>query len=279
MALMLLTVSLMVATVFALVSLVLWVSGIHPDSSWVFTIVILLAAGTFGVARRFDRLWGARLAAGGRPARVLAAIFRLYRGLGFGRGNSIIALLSSRSSERKTALLTFAVLMPVMLAVLFGLNGLRDPEGFGNYARFPFGATASLDASHYDSMRQPERDPAVPFLQDAVVTGPYARLVVPFLPGRDDAAMRASCPGTAGDDKAALACLQRLHAVALDGKPLAGLHYDAGSDARTTRPALEAMIDVRVLPPGRHELRVARTDASARERAAGESDYVIPFWR
>ena len=104
-------------------------------------------------------------------------------------------------------------------------------------------------------------------------------MVVPFLPGRDDVAMRAACPGAGADDSAALACLQRLHALALDGKPLQGQRYDAGNDPRTDRPALVAMIDVRALPPGRHELRVARTDASASERDAGETDYVIPFWR
>jgi hypothetical protein len=280
MALMLLTVSLMVAVLFLLASGVLWASGIQLDSSWIFAMAALLVGGTFGAARRFDRLWGARLPAGGKPARALAALFRFYRRAGFGRGNSIIALLSSRSGERSTVLLTFAVFIPVMLSVLFGLNGLRHPESIGNYGRFPSGATAALDASHYDSMRQPDRDPAVPFIQDAVVAGPYVRLVVPFLPGRDDDAMRATCPGAAaGDDAAALACLQRLHAFVLDGKGLDGSRYEAGTDPRTNRPALVAMIDVRALRPGRHELRIARTDASARERAAGETDYVIPFWR
>ncbi|MEO5827515.1 MAG: hypothetical protein ABIQ48_02720, partial [Luteimonas sp.] len=65
--------------------------------------------------------------------------------------------------------------------------------------------------------------------------------------------------------------------VRLDGKPLSALRFDAGSDARTDRPGLMAMIDVRTLGPGRHELRIARTDPNPDKPADG--DYVIPFWR
>lgn len=279
MAMMLLTVSLMVAVLFMAISAVLWLAGIEVDNGLVFGLAALLVAVPFGVARRVDHLWGGRLAEGGAVARALAALFRLYRSIGFGRGNSIMALLSSRTGERRAILLTFAVFLPVMFTVIFGLKGLQHPEGFGNYARFPSQAAVALDAAHYDSMRQPARDPAVPFVQDPVVLGPYLRLVVPFRPGDDDDAMRTACPRADDAAETALACLQRLHGVLLDGKPLAGLRYDAGSDPRTDRPALVAMIDVRGLSRGRHELRVARTGASASERAAGDAEYAIPFWR
>ena len=74
-----------------------------------------------------------------------------------------------------------------------------------------------------------------------------------------------------------LECLQRVHAVALDGHPVRTLRYDAGTDPRTDRPVLVAMLDVRGLAPGRHELRVARTDVVA---GSDETPFwVIPFWR
>lgn len=280
MAMMLLTVSLLVALLFALLSLLLLAVGAPADNALVFAVAAMLIVVPFALASFVDRRWGGRLAPEGLPARVLSRMFRFYRTLGFGRGNNAMALLASHGGQRRTMLLVMAVFFPIMISVVLGLKTLQHPERFGIYGRFPgAGAAATVEAAHYDAMRTPARDPALPFIQDAVVIGPYVRLVVPFLPGRDDAAMRASCPGAVNDDEASLACLQRLHALVLDGKPLDGLRYDAGSDPRTNRPALVAMIDVRALPPGRHELRVARTDAGARERAAGGTDYVIPFWR
>jgi hypothetical protein len=282
MATMLLTVSLLVALVFGLLSLLLLATGVPADNALVFAASAMLVVVPFAVASFVDRRWGARLAPDGFAARALSRMFQCYRTLGFGRGNNAMALLASHGGQRRTMLLVMAVFFPIMFSVVVGLKALQHPERFGNYGRFPGAAAGpggNVDPAHYDAMRAPSRDPAVPFIQDAVVAGPYVRLVVPFLPGRDDVAMRAACPGAGVDDSAAMACLQRLHALALDGKPLQGQRYDAGNDPRTDRPALVAMIDVRALPPGRHELRVARTDASAGERAAGETDYVIPFWR
>ena len=81
---------------------------------------------------------------------------------------------------------------------------------------------------------------------------------------------------------ALLACLGRLHAVSLDGRPLAELRYEASNDPRTDRPALLAMIDVRDLPPGRHELRIARppySDRRARKNRPDPGHDRIVFWR
>ena len=71
--------------------------------------------------------------------------------------------------------------------------------------------------------------------------------------------------------------------MTLDGKPLAAA-FDIGEDARTNRPALVAMVDVRDLPRGRHVLGIAVPPAAkdAREerdgKAAPDTDF-IPFWR
>ena len=51
---------------------------------------------------------------------------------------------------------------------------------------------------------------------------------------------------------------------------------------RTDRPALLAMIDVRELPRGRHEIRIARPPRSDRKPDKDKPDPgydVIPFWR
>ena len=81
---------------------------------------------------------------------------------------------------------------------------------------------------------------------------------------------------------ARLACLQALHAVTLDGAPLVNLHYEIASDPRTDRPALLAMIDVRSLAKGRHELHVARPPRGGRASDPDNPEpgfHRIVFWR
>ena len=135
-----------------------------------------------------------------------------------------------------------------------------------------------------NDQRDPLHGPATPFVQSAVIDGPYLRLTVPYQPQQDAPAIARHCTaalalsdgGARGD--ALLECLVRLRAVSIDGTPLTTLHYDTGSDPRTRRPALQAMIDVRSLASGRHMLRVERApgndDANARDNAD-----VITFWR
>ena len=115
-----------------------------------------------------------------------------------------------------------------------------------------------------------------------MVIGPYLRLTVPYDPRRDSAAMRnCAIPAGTDDAKAAarLDCLQSLHGVTLDGKPLPGLRYELGSDPRTDRPALVAMIDVRELPRGRHELQIAYPPKDGKAGRIEPDFDRIPFWR
>jgi hypothetical protein len=177
------------------------------------------------------------------------------------------------------------------IAGVSAYSGMKaSSRPFGSYALFPdFGADSAhrLDVAHYGDLRDPERDATVPFVQSLLVTGAYLKLVVPYQPTRDDAALQRDCPAarTASDDDARavalLDCLTQLHPVSLDGTPLVSLRYDAASDPRTDRPALHAMIDVRSLAPGRHELRVARAPAPPGSHAKRDAAtaYTIPFWR
>jgi hypothetical protein len=141
-----------------------------------------------------------------------------------------------------------------------------------------------LRSAYYDDQRDPLHDPATPFVQSAVIDGPYLRLTVPYRPQHDAPAQRHACvraralAAGAARGEALLECLARLHAVTLDGQPLATLRYDAGSDPRTDRPALQAMVDVRALATGRHVLRVARGGSDDGARAGDNADTIV-FWR
>ena len=73
------------------------------------------------------------------------------------------------------------------------------------------------------------------------------------------------------------ACLTRLHAVMLDRARLP-VDFAVGTDARTDRPALVAMIDVRALAVGRHELVVVGPPLPGDVGAKSTVDR-IQFWR
>ena len=235
-----------------------------------------------------DRRLGARLREGNPLRRALAAGFNLYARLGFANRGGILGVLSSHHGRWRVQAVAMGALMVCLLGAIFGQLAMRNPERFGSYAWFPRFDSASasvLAAAHYDDQRDPLRSPAVPFIRSAEVDGNYIRLTVPFRPGDDIPAMQRECTAVAkiedtdGRAAAALRCLAARHPVTLDGKPLAGLHYDAGSDARTDRPALVAMIDVRALAPGRHEIAVARAPGRDEGTPKSSDAWIIPCWR
>ncbi len=234
-----------------------------------------------------DRRWGARLREDNPLRRLMAAGFNLYARFGFANKGGVLGVLSSHHGRWRVQAVAMVAITVCLFGAMFGQLALRTPDRLGSYAWFPrFDKNAAnvVDVAHYDDQRDPLRSKLVPFIQSAEIDGHYIRLTVPYQPNRDAAAMQRTCPAAAkienADARAAamLRCLAALHAVTLDGKPLADLHYDAGSDARTERPALMAMVDVRALAPGRHELAIASTPPED-GRSAPPDPWIIPFWR
>lgn len=253
----------------------------------VLLLLIAIAMVPYSLALLVDRTRGARLPRDGRLHRLLQRTFRGYTRLGFSRGsNPVMALLGSHDGDRRiTWLTTLLIFLALMLASIS--LALQDSPGLlGSYGQFPAArGLATANAAHYDDQRNPARDPATPFIPSMMVRTPYLPLRVPYRPNRDAAAMQQHCAharrlGTElAQAQAQLACLSALHAVSLDGKPLAGLRFEISSDPRTERPALLAMIDVRTLPQGRHELRIARpARADSVDKDDPGFDRIL-FWR
>lgn len=275
---------------YALGVLIATLSGGWIDASLAMLAIFALITLPFIVLVQLDRRKGAHWLPGSWRHRAVSAGFRGYARIGFSHGsNPEMSLLSTnRGGSRKAILLTTSVMFVALASAGISLALQKHPDWLGSYAWFPKSTTRQLDSAHYDDQRNPARDSATPYVQSAVIVGPYLKLVIPYRPLRDDAAMRSTCPSTdagrTGDALASarLACLQALHGVVLDGKPLASLRYEIASDPRTDRPALLAMIDVRSLPPGRHELRIAhppRSDQTPGDDNPDPGFDVIPFWR
>jgi hypothetical protein len=235
----------------------------------------------------FDRVYGDRLRPDGAARRCVAAVLGFYDQIGFGHRSGVLALLSSHTPRRGRSLLIGLLFVGLINVVIFQLDALKSPHELGNYELFPKTADngRSINSANYDDQRDPVHDSAVPYIQSAMIPGPYLQLMVPYQPTRDAPALRQTCAAAlaisddSGRTVATLDCLARIHAVTLDGVPLTALHYDAANDPRTQRPALQAMIDVRALTPGRHELRVMRAPAVFdNDKRDDISQDVIPFW-
>lgn len=261
-------------------------ASVRPDHILFFCAVVLV--GPVVLLHLFDRIVGARLQERGASHRTTAALFNFYARLGFANRGGVMAMLSSHHGRRRVQMVAGVAMMTCILLVFFSQTAARHPELFGNYAGFPqFDSPGAntIDAAHYDDQRDPLRSHVVPFIQSAEIDGNYVRLTVPYRPEDDAAAVRKHCPAAPaaveGDNRALalLRCLDKLHPVALDGKPITDLRYAAGSDPRTDRPALVAMIDVRKLPPGRHELAVAHPHSASEGNALTDNPWIIPFWR
>ena len=284
-----LTITLIAAVVFAIAGALQRAAGTNFNFAPLLAIAVAVLTLPLLVAHLLDRRFGGELPAASWQRRALAWIFQGYARAGIGRSQYVWVLVSSRVGEVRSVLIVCLIFFSVAIGAAVTLFPSKSPYRLGNYATFPYLANDSraMNAAYYDDQRDVARSGVMPYIQSAVIDTPYLQLVVPYQPDRDAAALRRQCaaaldmPEAKARAEHTLDCLAKLHAVTLDGKPVPDLRYETGSDARARRPALVAMIDVRALAPGRHELRVMRAPATtgSKQRRDQISEYVIPFWR
>lgn len=257
-------------------------AGVPPQPEILFAAVACIVV-PFALLQVIDRRYGDRMPEDGIPSRILRAVLRAYAAVGFGSARNVVfALLASNGGRRRLVLATGTTLFVATAAVSIAYFEMREPGIAGSYAAFPADGNlfpVGVGTEHYADRRNAARDGEVPFIPSPESRGPYLEVMVPFRPALDEPAMQRECRdirGLAGVRRisAELACLSRIHALRIDGRPV-DLAFETSSDPATDRPALLAMVDVRHLGPGRHELRTARLDAHEDE----PKDYVIPFWR
>jgi hypothetical protein len=255
--------------------------GFAPNTTWIAWAAIFVMM-PYAIAVGVDRRMGARLAPDGPGTRVIRAVLGAYARIGMGMANNpALALLSSHRGRKRTILLIAAIFLAATFAASTSYYMARSPDDFGSYDAFPDSdevPTRAIDSAHYDDRRDPLRSPITPFVQSTVIVGPYLQLVIPWVPDRDGPSLSAQC-GTQ-ESEAQLACYAlHVRTITLDGKPIAPV-FDIGEDARTNRPALIALIDVRSLARGRHLLGVTlpprHRDGHADD--APNTDF-IQFWR
>ena len=287
------TMMLMPMVVVSAIMVVVWLyevlggDGVHAMiATVVLGMVVMLV---FVALVAWDKSRGAAAGLDSRKGRWARGFFRFYGRLGFNRANNtLITLYGSNEGNRRTATVIGVVMTAVMALVIWQILSERLGWSAGDFAGLPDDvpmAVETLLPQHYASQRgDAVRMDPLPHIPDPVVRGHYLRLFVPYLPLRHNKAMATRCPeALAIDDdtgpRARLDCLAAIHAVAIDGNPVA-IRFDAAEDPRTGQRGMIAMIPVHDLAPGRHELTLMRAPRNRRKDAdEPPKPHRIPFWR
>jgi hypothetical protein len=254
------------------------------------------------LAMAVDRFAGARLRDEAPATRAMVRIFRSYLQAGLATASTYPMLtFMSRAGPKRGGLL-----LAVAFFALFGLTAVRviaregdiDIGSYGDLTLGEPGAVRALRNEHYAEYRQGAGLLSItPFIPSEVVGGDWLKLFVPFHPGRDPPGLRAECepaPGTvdgALPDKErerlqadaarsrVLDCLARLYAPTLDGVAV-DVTFDAADDPASGLRGAVAMLRVKDLTPGRHELTVKRLRSPLDEPEDPDPPpHRIVFWR
>ena len=164
------------------------------------------------------------------------------------------------------------LLLVAASVVLGGLQEklLREFAAVSSYDYFSDDdAEAGLRSAHYENLRS-ERDALarVPLIPADLVADGHLRLFLPYLPSRDNPALRRSCP-KAGDQPARRSCLAGLWRVHIDDKPASLDDFVAAERRDLGMRGLQGYLSLAGLAPGRHALRVEWLGAAPATKAAG----------
>jgi hypothetical protein len=249
-----------------------------------------------------DKVWGAKMDPDGRGARVLRRVLR-YGAVANGSALFGPIFMTLFTNLRR------AVMLPIFYGAVFFALAMGMADLIGRMKGFGAGGSRfipddmdlrGIENAYYESSREPGDPTTVPTIQSDIVTEPYVRLFIPYLPDRHDPWMVRSCPGarplrsaglhvlasgapTPGEDSSAartLGCLARLHAVAVDGTPRPELAFRFYSHPKTGRDGIITYIPTAGLAAGPHTITVQPPPRSpSSKRRTPPSAAEIPFWR
>lgn len=271
--------------------------GLGASGNWVTAALIGVIALPALLASLIDRRFGDRIPPTHWLAGFIRFAYRASAGLIWARitGPILLTVLSRIGIARGNLLMLgvlYSLMAVALVEFLLRLGALSLP-GERYLPDEPGGR--ELRAANYAEYRDAgDAREGHPYIAGDVVRGPYLRLFVPYLPRKIDAAIARDCPAIAAiaagstDEERKRAADARtealldcaavtLHPVTLDGVAVSGLRYDIAEDPVSGLRGFVAMIDVRELPHGRHELVVARPLRPDREELPEPA--TIPFWR
>ena len=274
--------------------------GQHVGAVATVTILLILAP-TFAM-RMLDRRFARTHGTGAEPPRWLRRGMRVA--LLFNPtlvvGPIMFTLMTNIGRRKIRAVTILALLAVVVIATIDRLNR-ADRIAFNGYDFFAMSRGHGVDYRFYQNQRAEDVSlDRVPYIQSDVISDRYVKLFVPYMPAIDNAAVAAGCPhimpldspglhmreyATVADSLAGpvLDCLAALHAVTLDGKPLANPGFAFYEQPKTGQRGILAYIPADSLAPGRHEITVNVTvdpaDSAGVKSYTAPKPWVIPFWK
>jgi hypothetical protein len=282
------------------------------DERWSLAVAASLVFLPFMLIGIADRYLGGRLRENGAAARWLERALRFSMRFNISRFmQPLLPLVTTNIGGRRGNMVLVAVFMAIMLIMLIDSAARNDTLPLLRGSALPAPSRSSgVHSLHYaDARSELERPAAAPYIPSEVVEGPYLRLFVPYAANRHDQALRQQCAPAlervqrAADqptpkepaelrvldaeqiaaEKSLMACFAELLALRLDGAPLPGLVLERHRDSFSGQDGGLAMIDVRALPAGRHELEIQRLSRASNglRHASGPPlppDRIV-FWR
>lgn len=231
-----------------------------------------------------DWLFGKRLREGGWWARQLERGLRLSILLNLGRlTQPLLPLVTTNIGGRRGNWLLALVFGLIMSAVVLDTQGRTDGGFLLRGSALPAQARSSgVNSLHYAALRsEMQRFAAAPYIPSELIEGPYLRLFVPYAADRHDQALQIHCAQAVTDarlsaaapaaidadlvaleqtrqrsEAALMACFAGLLDLRLDGVALPQVVLERHRDPFSGHDGGLAMIDVRALPPGRHEVQI-----------------------
>jgi hypothetical protein len=270
--------------------------------------VLTLPIGLFSAA---DWLLGRRLREGSGPSRFLERGLEFSIRMNLGRFTQpLLPLVTTNVGGRRGSWLLMLIF--ALMCSAAALDSLGRWDGFSllrDQAFPPQTLSSGVNALHYAALRSDSQrfDPA-PYIPAEVIEGAYLRLFIPYASGRHDQALRQECAAAMsaadipirpqGTDATAvaqhdqaqrrveaevMACFARLLQLRLDGAPLAQQRLERHRDPVSGQDGALAMIDVRALAPGRHELEIQRPPRAGNSLRLQAGPALPPdrivFWR
>lgn len=269
--------------------------GTHGDR--VFLVLASITALLPVVTSLVDRRLGSSLGPG--PRRILERLVVFaYRGTAQGVISPIFIPLITNVGRKKIVAIFYLSLFGILGVVIAERFAHNDQLSVNSYDYFAESDRLGVNYRYYENQRSPTDVYArTPSIQADVITGPYVKLFVPYMPRRHNADVARSCPGvrpiqTRGiqlgtdtpvpDSLAApvLQCLARIHAITLDGAPRPDLQFRFYEHPESGIKGIITYIPADSLARGEHTITVRPAPAPDDAPTAPlPAPWVIHFWR
>lgn len=273
-----------------------WLFG-GKGTDTIFLTLLAITALVPAATSIIDRKFGERLGPRGTGA-LRRLIVIGHRGTVQGLISPIFVPLATNVGRRKLLLIFYFALLGILIVVIAERFVRTDRLSLNTEEYFAAPSRYSVDYRFYENQRAPDDiDARLPSIQSDVVSGPYVKLFIPYVPRRYNAAVASACPGVrpvqtrglriGGDAPVpdslalpALQCLAKIGAVTLDGQPRPQSEFRFYEQPNSGIKGIIAYIPVDGLGPGMHQITVRQpASADADSSVPAPAPWVIPFWK